>query len=345
MIDFISKLEKDFSVEIIQSSNHIPFTNTFGLDENNNIKSLYLYGVELISIDILLPVASHLKDLWIQDCKVRELLSLSKFENLSKLCLDSNPLKASAYDSICNLEQLQELRLEETTLEDTSQFKSLKNLQKLFIGYCNNLRFVNGLEELENLIHLDLEFSQISRIEDVNINESIESINLRNSQIQRISSLERYPNLSTLELPGNPISKIEGLNHLNRLKRLIISSANINYIEGLDNLVNLEVLDLSNNLYGNLDEITGLDSLINLKRLNLNENKIRKVENLTNLMNLEFLLLECNRISEFDTTFLHTLRNECYISLVGNPIKTISELIPENVIIQFEDSNWTPKGL
>lgn len=345
MIDFIRRLEKDYEIEIIRSSERIPFKNTFDLHEDQKIKSLFLYGVNLKTIDVLTPIAEQLDELWIQDCGIKNLSSLKHFINLTRLCLDSNPLALSTYENICYLTNLKELKLEETTIEDTSLFNRLINLEKLYLGFCNHLIEVNGLEELDFLRHIDLRHSKINTIKNIHLNSNICSMNLKNSGIQKISYLDQYPNLSILELAGNPISKIEGLNTLKNLKRLILSSASIENIQGLEELTNLEVLDLSNNLYSNLDKITGLDTLIKLKQLNLNENRITKVENLDNLINLEYLLLECNNINEFDPIFLYNLQSPCFISLVGNPIKKIPQPIPDNITIQLEIDQWMPKGL
>ena len=345
MIDFIHKLKQDFKIEIVRSSERIPWENTFDLYEDQRIKSLFLYGVNLKSFEVLAPIAEQLDELWIQDCGIKNLSSLKHFGSLTKLCLDSNPLSLSAYENICGLTHLKELKLEETTLEDTSQFGTLINLEKLYIGYCKYLTEVNGLEELHLLKHIGLQHSQINTIKNIHLNNNIYSMNLKNSGIQKISDLDRYPNLSTLELAGNPISKIEGLSTLKKLKRLLISSASLENIQGLDGLTNLEVLDLSDNMYTNLDKITGLDTLINLKQLNLNENRIAKVENLDNLINLEYILLDVNLISDFDTRFLFKLRSPCYISMMGNPLKEIKEPIPDHIEIQLDTDYWMPRGL
>ncbi len=345
MLDFVHKLEREFETQIIQSKEPNRWQNTFDLHEDGSVKSLFLYEVNLNNLDILVPISEQLQELWVQDCGIQNLSSLKHFGNLTKLCLDSNPLSLSTYENICHLTRLKELKLEGTTIEDTSLFSTLVNLEKLYLGYCNNLLEINGLEKLHFLKHLSLEFSQINTIKNIHLNSNIDSMNLKNSGIQKISDLDRYPNLSILELAGNPISKIEGLSTLKKLKRLIISSASLENIQGLEGLVNLEVLDLSNNMYTNLDKITGLDTLINLKQLNLNENRITKVENLDNLINLEYILLDANLISDFDTSFLFKLRSPCYISMIDNPLKEIKEPIPNHVEIQFDADHWMPRGL
>lgn len=345
MDKFIKYLEQKFNIDLIESNERLPWKSSYSKCQDGHIKRLFLYGIELPSLNVLHPISDQLSELWLQDCGIENLKEIVVFDNLKKLCLDSNPIDLSSFHYIGHLANLNELKLEETTIRDTSIFSSLSSLEVLHLGYCKGLKEVKGLQGLSTLKHLDLECSEITSIENIMVSSEIQSLNLRNSGIRKISGLSQYKGLRNLELPGNPINKLEGLGELKELKRLIVSSAMISEIEGVDNLSKLEVLDLSNNIYGGLSKIAGLDSLENLKQLNLNENLITKVEGLDGLVNIEYMLLECNRIVDFDTTFLRHLNN-CFISLVGNPIKSINNaLLPNNVTIKFEEENWMPKGL
>ena len=140
MIDFIKKIERDFDIEINQSSERVSWKNTFDLDHEGNIRSLYLYGLDFQNLDLLLPISQHIKELWLQDCSIQRLNSLKNFNNLTKLCLDSNPLLTNTFENICFLSNLIELKLEETPLEDTSPFITLSKLEKLSVGFCQKLK-------------------------------------------------------------------------------------------------------------------------------------------------------------------------------------------------------------
>lgn len=62
MIDFIKKLEKDFDTQIIRSNKHI-WENYYDVDNDGNIKTLYLKKVDLKELDLLLPIADSLVNL------------------------------------------------------------------------------------------------------------------------------------------------------------------------------------------------------------------------------------------------------------------------------------------
>ncbi len=342
MIDFIDKLKKEFFIQIVCSQEHVRGQNTFELDEDGNVKSLFLYEIELKNLEVLLPIVDHLNELSIEYCQIESLSSIQRFSNLKKLSLNGNPLAESAIENLKSLRNLQYLDLSGTDIKDTAPIGDIISLESLVIRGTDELYEVRGLERLTSLKHLDLTFNVINSIEDISVNEHIQSLNLKAGKIDKISGLDKFSDLVELKLASNSIVKIQGLDNLKQLRRLNISSAWIEQIEGLEHLTNLEILDLSNQY---LKEIKGLGSLAKLRQLNLSENEIRKVENLENLINLEYLLLDCNKIEKFDTSFLHNLLSPCFISVCGNPIEEMKETLPDNIKVQFADPDWMPKSL
>ncbi len=342
MHDFIHKLEKDFGIKLIKSPKYTLGVNSFDLDKDGNVKILCLDGLNLRSLDTLLPISERLNELWLDGCAIEKLDSLKHFPNLTKLGLYGNPIFTSTLESLSFSPKLKELDLGGTNINDTSSLSSLNSLEKLSLNGSDVLVEVKGLKDLHCLKCLNLEFTQVDNVKNVHANENIRFMNLRNSKIKSISGLDRFPNLEELELSSNPISKINGLNEAKSLKRLTLSSTSIDLIEGLQHLTNLEILDLGNN---KIEKIQGLETLTELRKLSLNQNKITKVENLENLHNLEYVLLEVNKIVEFDPHFLYNLHSPCFISLVGNPIETLNFPIPDHIEIQFETDYWMPKGL
>ncbi|WP_375181535.1 leucine-rich repeat domain-containing protein [Chryseobacterium sp.] len=341
MTDFIKKLEKEFDIQIIRSKEHI-WENYYDVDEDGNIKTLYLNKVDLKDIDVLLPIADSLVKLALPYCNVEMLRPLNAFSRLETLDLTSNKLPEKSFRYLGDLKSLRNLDLGATGLKDTSLLGDLINLEILYIS-CNPYLEVNGLEHLKFLQRLDVTLTKIDHIKKINVNENIRSLNIGETKIDKITDLERFPYLEELRVNGSRVDKIEGLDTLRNLKQLLISSTHVEEIEGLESLKNLEVLDLSRN---EISKIKGLDNLKNLKRLNLSENNISKVENLDRLINLEFLTLEVNKIKEFDASFLSNLVSECFISLcfTGDYIKEIKD-VPKNVTIKFEADHFVPRTL
>lgn len=342
MTDFIKKLEKDFDTQIIHSNKHI-WENYYEMDKDGNIKTLYLYEVDLKDIDVLLPIADSLVKLAIPYCNVDMLRPLNAFSQLETLQLNGNHLQEKSLRYLGDLKNLKNLDLRGVKLKDTSLLGDLIGLEILCISGGNAYREINGLEQLKSLQHLNVSWSGIDHIKKIKVNENIRSLNIGETDIKRITDLERFPHLEELRVNGTLVEKIENLDTLHNLKQLFISATQVEEIEGLESLTNLEVLDLS---YNEISKIKGLDSLKNLRKLNLNENKITKVENLDRLINLEYLTLEVNKIKEFDASFLSNLVSECFISLcfTGDYIKEIKD-VPKNVTIKFEADHFVPRTL
>lgn len=342
MIDFIKKLEKEFDIQIIHSNKHIR-ENYYDVDNDGNIKTLYLNKVDLKELDLLLPITDSLVNLGLVKCNIRTLGSLKYFTRLEVLSLCLNRLHGSTLRHLKHLKNLKNLDLGGTNLKDTSLLGDLNDLAVLLINGGNPYSEIKGLEELKSLQHLNVSWSRIESIKKINVNENLRSLNIGETNIKKITNLERFPYLEELRVSGNRIKKIEGLDMLQNLKKLFISSTWVKKIEGLEILTNLEALDLSNN---QISKIEGLHGLKNLKKLNLNENNITNVENLDNLISLEYLTFESNEIKKFDASFLSNLVSECFISLcyTGNHIKEIKD-VPKNVTIKFEDDHFVPRTL
>jgi|GEM_PF-5468629 len=335
MNNIISKISKDLDVEIFLSKDPTRYECSYSMDNHGNVISLFLKGAKLKNIDLLLPLSENLEVLSLADCAIENLSKVSAFSSLKKLSLNGNPLLHSAYENISKLQNLKDLELCSTTIKDTSPLGSLINLKILNLSFNDDLIEVKGLKHLNSLSHIKLQFSLVDNLEKIEVNENIEYMNVRTSEITHVAGLENYSNLKELILDGNGISKIEALGSLVNLKRLNISSTSIAKIEGLENLRNLEVLDLS---LQQITKIEGLENLTRLRELDLSLNKISKVENLDNLQNLEYVLLECNKIQEFDSSWLKHLYYPCFIALSANPIKQLDTPIPENITLQFQNT-------
>ncbi len=341
MIDFIKKLEQKFDIQLFHEEDSHFTENSYFLDEDGNIKRLYLYEVKLEKFEYLLPIADQLQELSLYACSLKSLDALSFFPNLRKLKLGDNPLVKSSFENLKFAIHLKELILSFTNLKETSFLEDLVNLEYLDVSY-NNFNKLNGHENLKLLHTLKYEYSNLKSIDHISVNENIQCLSLNSGKLTQINALEKYPNLLDLNLGSNPITKIEGLSHLKNLKKLILSATNIRKIEGLDELRKLETLDLS---MTELTKIEGLSNLLNLKTLSFLDNKISEVENMDKLTKLEYVLFDSNNIKEFDTNFFKYIHSPCYISMLGNPMKEISEKIPDHIRIDFEGFGFDGLGV
>lgn len=330
--EIINKLEKKFNIEIIQLNETSPRTNCFVLDENNRVTSLYLHDIKTNSLDFLIPAAESLVELTVIGAKIKNVEIIKNFTQLEYLNLNYNPILNQSLINLNELKKLKELHLEGTNITDTSVLGGIFSLEKLFLSGSGVLDRIDGLEGLTNLIQLEIDVTEIRHFEDVHVSDSIRFLSAK-STIDKISGLERFSNLEELYLMSNNFEKIEGLDQLKSLKRLNLFDSGISEIGGLENLINLEILDLGAN---EISEIKGLGSLKKLKKLSLGFNRLSAVNNLDGLSQLEYLLLDGNSITEFDSKFLSGLTEDCTISICHNPIKSIEDVLPNNVNIEFE---------
>lgn len=110
-----------------------------------------------------------------------------------------------------------------------------------------DIREIEGLNKVYELIDLNLAGNQIKFISNLDNLKKLKILNLRNNLIGTIKGLENLKNLEELYLDGNKIQEIQGLNNLVNLKVLNLNSNQLNKIQGLENLINLERLYIGDN--------------------------------------------------------------------------------------------------
>lgn len=247
----LKKLEETFFVDFSTSDDR------YVLDENGNVTELYLDGCwktgwmanhpkYFSDLSVLIPLGPHLKVLYVDNWKVKDMTPVQHFPHLKELSL------------LCN--QINEIRGIENLIK-------LEHLQ--LAG--NRIGEIKGLEKLIKLKILDLssngEFG-------------------RDGYIKKIEGLDSLVRLEALYLDGNMIQTMENLNHLTNLKRLTLHENEITTFENIDALSKLTRLtvgnklnrfpDLSNHLLleelgvqGNFDSICNLDFLESLEAINI----------------------------------------------------------------------------
>lgn len=342
MNDFIDKIELGFNIKIVPITDLAEEKNCYAKGASGNIEKLSLNGINLLDLESLIPLADNLTELSIEDCQIKNLRAIERFQHLTKLNLSGNPISPLEFENLHTLQNLTDLNLSRTPIKDTRPIGSLKRLESLKIRGANELVEIEGLIELTNLTTLDLHYSEINTLLKVSVNENIKSINLYGSEIKSIEGLDRFQNLMDLNIGSNLITKIQGLDNLKNLKRLNLSSNRIKKIEGLENLENLEILDLSDL---EIFKIEGLSNLKNLKKINLSENQIEKIDFPESLSNLELILLDYNNVFALDTSIFSQIKGNCTLSLIENPIKQFPTNIPDHIIIKYEDEDWLPRLL
>ncbi|RNA17111.1 Leucine-rich repeat-containing, partial [Brachionus plicatilis] len=166
---------------------------------------------------------------------------------------------------------------------------------KLINYQHNQIRSIQNLESMKNLIFLDLYDNRIEKINGLTNLINLRVLMLGKNKIQKIENLENLIYLDILDLHGNLISKIENLNSLKDLRVLNIAANEIKIVENLTGLNSLVELNLRRN---KIEEIKSLDYLQKLQRLFLSHNQISSLQWLGSVnSNVQELTLDNNPIS------------------------------------------------
>ncbi|ODV64375.1 leucine-rich repeat domain-containing protein [Ascoidea rubescens DSM 1968] len=222
--------------------------------------------------------------------------------------------------------------INELSTYDFNKFNSLKTLLLSHGSLPSNIG-INNLN-LYNLKTLNLNFNNISSINQFNNLPNLRRLKLSNNQIFKIDGLNNLSNLRHLDLSHQIIkhefllpelyliNKIENVNHLSNLRGLNLSQNAIQSIENVYNLPYLKFLDLSNNLIqSDLNFSLNLNNLSsNLNVLLLNGNLIQSISNVywQNFKNLKKLDLSHNKIVEIPESFnCLTNLNELFLENCG----------------------------
>ena len=179
----------------------------------------------------------------------------------------------------------------------------------------NNIRVIQNLENLPNLIFLDLYNNKLVSLEGP------------------ISSVK---GLRVLMAGKNRISAISNLTALRKLDVLDLHSNEIRLIEGLAGLTDLRVLNLAGN---RISAVHNLSSLQALTELNLRRNNIESVAELDKLPALQRIFLSHNLLASFnDVQCLFSVKFLIELSLDGNPLSDSDPALYRNKIVGGIDS-------
>ena len=224
--------------------------------ENQSLEELDLHVLNRDGFKIYFDNLPKLKRLRVSNYSIRNAIDLVSFKKLSNLeKLDTSLPETMCYDDpFANFTKLKRLRINGSLYIDKNLFKNLVNLEYLEISgiYSKKFAHYDTFDNLKQLIHLDLTFSYLKKLD--------------------FGIFKNLTNLETLNLNRNPLKHIgPGLFvNLNKLKHLQLRDCNLVSIDenAFEGLVSLDELNLDRN---NLKEIrVGLfDGLQNLKKIYL----------------------------------------------------------------------------
>jgi Leucine-rich repeat (LRR) protein len=200
------------------------FTLDF-LDSLPNLQELYLHNnpIDNLPQEIIKDWKNCLDDLkkyFSEIKKPQVILDLERRLNIQLVNVDIDQISNLSFETAYSLNQKNEvigLTIRDQHLSDISFIQNFKNLQKLYLG-GNNIKQVNDLKGLTDLVRLGLKYNQISEIS--------------------LDFIESLPSLQVLYLKGNPIQNIpkeifdKEENYLEDLKKYFSQNSQIQTIFG-----------------------------------------------------------------------------------------------------------------
>ncbi|XP_057830631.1 disease resistance protein L6 isoform X2 [Cryptomeria japonica] len=290
-----------------------PFLETLRLFCNKELRGLENLPPSLKSIEVY--GCDLLKD-------IRGVRNLKNLQNLEIECCEELDELSIGGDCCPFLETLilkynKDLRVLETLpatlktievygcdiLKDIRGVHGLKNLQKLEIECCEELKELPCFAELVSLETFVLKgCSKVKKVELDLVNiTSLKNFQLGGCHVlEKMEGLENMKSLETLKIEDcSELDKLPSLAELTCLREFELQTCHkLEKIKGLENMRSLEMLRIDD--CPELDELPSLAQLISLKNFQLGEcHKLEKIEGLENLISLEMLRLnECPDLDE-----------------------------------------------
>lgn len=213
----------------------------------NTIKEKYLKEITNYN-DEEKKVTINIKN--VTDLDVRDTKDIGGIENLKylkncSLIGNENKTQINNLNKLKELNNLKEIAIWYTTLDDLSCINEIPSLENVEIRFCN----VNNISELQvsklkKLVIVDAQLSNIDNLKNAN---ELENLNLSKNKIKDISALSNLTKIKFLDLHENEVEDISALSNLTNLITLNLRKNRIRDISALENLKLLSQVVLAEN--------------------------------------------------------------------------------------------------
>lgn len=274
---------------------------------------------------------SHLTELTLKECLIsaQDLQAIASAAKLTKLTVTGCNL--SGIDGLSGAGQLTYLDLSDNSIRDISALSFMSGLRYLDLSH-NALTDLNALSSLSTLETLDVSYNSLSSIVPLSSCTELKTLNISNNTIAALNGINDLTGLSVLYAGYNELTDISQLSACADLTELDISSNSLTDIGALASLSKLQSLYFSRN------EVTTLPAWSKdcaLIYIDGSYNSLTTISSLAGYANLNYVLMDYNKISSVNA--LSTCPNLIKVSVYGNPVKNVSALTDQSIIV-----NYTP---
>lgn len=293
--------------------------------ENLEIPEKSVYGLQLndnniTNLNVLIPIADHLKELHIDNNPISD---ISAVKNFQLNVLSMNNVGLTDVSLISEIASLKELYIDDNKVETLEPLRICEKIRLISVNN-NNLSTLSGLEKSLELKEVYAQANNITSLQGLDNATVLLNVSLNDNLINDISILSKSKStLTNLYINNNDISDISCLNGCVNLKLLYIDNNSITTLDSLAECVTLEKISAKNN---NLTSATGLEKATNIVYADLSDNAIKDTNALKNIVkggysNLS-LDLSNNQINELNVPVIEY----SYLNLSGNKINDLSPI-------------------
>ena len=319
-IDFISNFKE---LEKLKLSTTKDYFCANCLKENYSIKELELYKCNVKSIKIFKTLEKiTLIDSHIEFHDFEEKANIKTFKIIKNFNFD---ISSNDFNFMKNLTRLEEIEIKDVNLNniDPNEFNFITRLEilkklnfTLKEKYCfDNLRFLEGKNDLIELILKNVKFNNIECINSIGKLLNLKKLELIDCNIKKIDFLISLKDLKKINLSMNKnILDFSLISTLKNPETLILSECNLKNIYFLNNLKSLKELNLASN--NNISSFSPInEALVNLEKINLSGCHLKDINFLKNIKSLKELNLYWNwglsNISPIKNMYLTYLCVDC----------------------------------
>lgn len=200
LFKFLSLLNKDIvgKMEFVEYNGEKFFVN-------DGVLNIHLTKDERKKIEKItdikgLNTLSELKELHINNQKIKKIHGLNRLKNLEILWLRGNEI--TGIEGLEKLVNLKELALNVNSIQEIKGLDNNKKLTYLNLS-DNDIEEIKGLENLINLKGLYLLSNKIKEIKGLDNNLKLENLNLLHNHIRKVCGISHLKNLKHLSLDND----------------------------------------------------------------------------------------------------------------------------------------------
>ncbi|XP_066914616.1 protein phosphatase 1 regulatory subunit 7-like [Clytia hemisphaerica] len=252
---------------------------------------------------------------------IKDVPDLGKYKHCKSLDLSCNQIKSIYKDTFQCCSYLKEIKLYSNHLSKVEGVRELQHLENLQLQYNNISKINNSLSGCRSLKFLRLDSNKISVLKGKEFCSlhQLTYLDISANQLEDISFVTVLPLLQELHCTHNKLTEIPDIMSLKKLQEIDLSHNTISNVTGLKGLANLNILCVKNNF---ISSMTSVKTLKTLTELNVSNNKIKCLSQFkTVIPSIEILNISCNHIENIDEILqLKDFQHLKEVEFLDNPV-------------------------